>query len=165
VADSMLMMYKSPVLWYEHYQCSADTMEMKHDSVGVKQAWLRSNCFAIQQVDIEKFNQLKGRQGVVYFAEGEPLYSDITGNAQMVFYITDSDSSGRTVLVGANVGVGSGIRIYFDTARTASRVVTFDKPDMKTYPVMKLPQEWRRLQDFQWLSARRPRRPEDVFRW
>jgi len=165
VADSMLMMYKSPVLWYEHYQCSADTMEMKHDSVGVKQAWLRSNCFAIQQVDVEKFNQLKGRQGVVYFAEGEPLYSDITGNAQMVFYITDSDSSGRTVLVGANVGVGSGIRIYFDTARTASRVVTFDKPDMKTYPVMKLPQEWRRLQDFQWLSARRPRRPEDVFRW
>jgi lipopolysaccharide export system protein LptA len=165
VADSLLSLYKNPVLWYEHYQCSADTIEVRHDTVGVRQAWLRSSCFALQQVDAQKYNQLKGRQGVVFFAEGDPLYADITGNAQMVFYITETDSSDHTFLVGANVGMGSGIRIYFDTARAPVRVVTFDKPDMKTYPVMQLPEEWVRMQGFQWLSHRRPRRPEEVFVW
>ena len=163
--DSVLLLYKDPVLWYEHYQCVADTIELQHDSNGVRQAWLRSSCFAVQQVDLEKFNQLKGRQGVVYFKEGEPLYADVLGNAQMVFYITESDSAENTTLVGVNVGMGTDMRIYFDTARAPARVVTYDKPDMQTYPVSMLPDEWKRMKDFRWLANRRPRKPEDVFVW
>ena len=163
--DSTLLLYKSPVLWYEHYQCLADTIELLHDSNGVRQAWLRSDCFALQQVDRDKFNQLKGHQGVVYFHEGEPHHADVLGNAQMVFYITEEDTAGRTVLVGVNAGVGTDMRIYFDTTRAPVRVVTYDKPDMQTYPVGQLPAELRRLPDFRWLPERRPRKPEDVFLW
>lgn len=164
-SDSMLSLYGNPFLWYEHYQCSADTIELAHDTSGVRQAWLRSSCFAMQQVDREKFNQLKGRQGIVYFSMGEPQYADVMGNAQMVFYITERDSLGEEFLLGVNAGMGTDIRIYFDTNRAPRRVVAFDKPDMQTYPVSLLPDEWRRLKDFQWLTARRPRRPEDVFIW
>ena len=164
-ADSLLSLYKDPVLWYEHYQCSADTIELLHDTSGVHRAWLRTACFALQQVDREKFNQLKGKQGVVYFEKGEPQYADILGNAQMVYYITEGDSASGTSLVGANVGMGSDMRIYFDTSRAPSRVVTYDKPDLKTYPVSMVPEEWRRMKDFRWLANRRPRKPEDVFVW
>ena len=164
-ADSVLSLYKTPVLWYEHYQCQADTIELQHDTTGARQAWLRSNCFALQQVDLEKFNQLKCKQGVVYFDKGEPLYADMLGNAQMVFYIAEDDSSSSSALVGVNVGTGTDMRIYFDTARAPKRVVSYDKPDMKTYPVMQLPDEWRRMPGFQWLTRQRPRRPEDVFVW
>ncbi len=163
--DSILTLFKDPVLWYEHYQCSADTIELHHDSAGVRRAYLRSNCFAIQQADREKFNQLKGRQGIVYFADGEPLYADVLGNAQMVYYLTEEDDTMGTVLVGVNVGRGTDIRIYFDTNRAPTRVVTRDKPDMLTYPLGKLPDEWKRLPDFRWLTARRPKRPSEVFVW
>lgn len=163
--DSTLLLYKDPVLWYEHYQCEADTIELKHDSNGVHQAWLRTACFALQQVDRDKFNQLKGHQGIVYFREGEPVYADVEGNAQMVFYITEEDSAGRTSLVGVNAGMGSSIRIYFDSTRAPIRVVTFDKPDMQVYPVGQLPEELRRLPGYRWLTERRPRKPEDVFIW
>lgn len=165
MTDSLLSLYYDPVLWYEHYQCSADTIELKHDTSGVRQAWLCSSCFAMQQVDVEKFNQLKCRQGVVYFAKGEPLYADMLGNAQMVYYISEEDSSGNASLMGVNVGTGTDMRIYFDTARAPERVVSYDKPDMKTYPVMMLPGEWKRMQGFQWQPRRRPRCPEDVFVW
>ncbi len=163
--DSLLSLYKDPVLWYEYYQCSADTIGLYHDTSGVHRAYLRSNCFAVQQVDREKFNQLKGRQGIVYFRRGEPHYADILGNAEMVYYITESDSAGRSPLVGANVGVGTSMRIYFDTTRAPQRVVTYDNPDMKTYPVYQVPDDCKRLKNFRWLSERRPRRPEDVFVW
>ena len=163
--DSTLWLYKSPVLWYEHYQCVADTIEVLHDSSGVRLAYLRTDCFAMQEVDREKFNQLKGHQGIVYFRGGEPHYADVVGNAQMVYYITEEDSAGRTVLMGVNAGVGSSMRIYFDSTRAPVRVVTYDKPDMKTYPVSQLPEELKRLPDFQWMPQRRPRKPEDVFVW
>ena len=163
--DSLLSLYKNPVLWYEHYQCTADTIELLHDTSGMKRAYLRTDCFAIQQVDSARYNQLKGKQGVVYFTKGDPDYVDILGNAQMVFYITEDDEQGNTSLVGVNAGVGTDMRIYFDTTGEASRVVTYDKPDMQTYPVSKLPDEWRRLTDFRWRATDRPRKPEDVFVW
>lgn len=163
--DSVLTLYYDPVVWYEHYQCTSDTIELHHDTAGVSVVYLRTDCFVVEQVDREKYNQMKGRQGVVYFREGEPLYADILSNAQMVYYITDEAPDGKPQLVGANVGIGTDMRIYFDTTHAASRVVTYDKPDMQTYPVMELPEEMKRLQDFRWLTARRPRSPEDVFKW
>lgn len=163
--DSTLTLYHDPVIWYEHYQCTSDTIELQHDTSGVKIVYLRTNCFAIEQVDREKFNQLKGRQGVVYFQDGSPTYADILGNAQMVYYITDEDTIGNLQLIGANVGIGTDMRIYFDTTHAASRVVTYDKPDMQTYPVLELPDDMKQLPDFRWLTARRPRSPEDVFKW
>lgn len=165
VADSTLSLYQSPVLWHEHYQCTADTIVTMHDSTGVKRAYLHSNCFAIQQVDREKYNQLKGKQGIVYFNDGEPQYADVKGNAEMVYYITEDDKDGHPELVGVNVGVGTDMRIYFDTNRAPERVVTYDNPDMQTYPVMSLPEERKRLPGFKWLTAKRPRKPLDVFRW
>lgn len=164
-SDSTLTLYRDPVLWYDHYQCMADTIELLHDSSGMRRAYLRTDCFAIQQVDRERFNQLKGKQGVVYFADGEPDYVDILGNAQMVFYITEEGPDGKEQLVGVNAGVGTDMRIYFDSTRYASRVVTYDKPDMQTYPVLKLPEDLKQLPGFRWLTRQRPRRPEDVFKW
>ena len=163
--DSCLTMYQKPVVWYEHYQCSADTIVLWHDTSGVRQVCLKTGCFAIQQVDRERFNQLKGRQGIVYFHDGEPDYADVVGNAHMVFYITEDDTNGGRQLLGVNAGVGNSMRIYFDSTRSASRVVACDKPDMQTYPVTKLPDELKRLQGFEWLSARRPKKPSDVYVW
>lgn len=163
--DSVLWLHQSPVLWYEHYQCSADTIELHHDSSGVSVVYLRGGCFAMQQVDRDKFNQMKGLHGEVHFREGEPDYADIIGNAQMVFYMTEDDSVGNRSLLGVNAGVGSSIRIYFDSTRAAERVVTYDKPDMQFYPIGQLPEDLRRLKGFEWRSARRPRQPGDVFVW
>lgn len=163
--DSILTLYRNPVLWYDHYQCTADTIEMHHDTSGMKRAYLRSNCFTVQQVDLMKYNQLKGLQGVVYFREGKPLYTDILGNAQMVYYLTEDGEDGQPSLVGVNAGIGTDMRIYFDTSNSVSRVVTYDNPDMQTYPVMELPEELQRLVGFRWLSVYRPKKPEDVFVW
>jgi len=161
-----LTLFTQPVLWLDHYQFTADTIEMIHDSVnGMRLVVMRNNCFTAQQVDRDRYNQIKGRYGTVYFKNGEPDYADIYGNAQMAYYLTEIDDSMRTVLMGVNVGRGTDIRIYFDTLRKPMRVVTYDKPELEAYPEDKLPEEWRRMQGFEWRSSSRPRKPEDVFVW
>lgn len=161
--DSLLEMFYNPVVWYENYQCTADTISVKHDSAGARIGYLKSNSFSIEKVDLEKFNQLKGRNSILYFEKGEPSYADILGSAEMVYYITDEDASGNKSLVGVNVGVGSDMRIYF-TNRVPKRVVTMGKPDMSTYPLEQLSEEKKKLAHFRWLDEERPKEPLDVFK-
>ena len=158
--DSILSLYYDPVVWYEDYQCTADTIHCFYDTAGVRLVKLRSNVFAIERVDDEKFNQVKGRNSDVYLASSEPLYADILGSARMVFYVLDE--SPRSLL-GVNVGMGSDMRIYFKD-RKPRRFSTFVMPDMKMYPPDKLPDDERLLPGFRWLDNLRPSSPDDVFR-
>lgn len=161
--DSLMQMFDDPVLWYGDYQCSADTIEMYHGPDGPTKAYLRSNSLNIEQLDPDKYNQVKGRNAEVTFKKGEPDYADILGNAEMVYYITDDDS-GRVSIIGVNVGQGSDMRIYFKD-RAPERVVTSGNPDMHAYPLGKLDPEKRTLRGFLWLDAHRPKTPMDVFVW
>lgn len=162
--DSTIQLFRSPVVWYQHYQALADTIIIAHDSSGARQAWLNSNVFCIQQVDPDKFNQVKGRNAVVHFIKGEPHYADILGNAEMVYYLTEDLPSGRQSLIGVNCGRGSDMRIYF-IDRAPDRVVTFGNPDMHTYPYDQLTPDKKQLPDFNWIDNRRPKKPLDVFSW
>ncbi|KWW24612.1 MAG: hypothetical protein F082_1613 [bacterium F082] len=164
VTDSLLTLYGNPVLWYGNYQCLSDTISMQHDTSGVSLVLMRRNLFIAEWVDSLKFNQLKGRNGVMHFSGGEPSYADVLGNAQMVCYITEEDSLGRYSLIGVNVGVSSDMRIYFRDRRL-HRLLSYVNPDMHTYPVDRLPDEYFRLHGFRWLDSRRPRTRLDVFQW
>lgn len=149
--DSTIRMFYSPVLWHDHYQVSADTISAIHDTAGVRMMLLRGNVFVIEQVDIQKYSQVKGRDCDIYCREGEPDYADIMGSAEMVYYITEESQDGdKPQLVGVNVGVGSDMRIYFHDRRP-QRVVTMGNPDMTAYPFEQLPVDKHRLLGFRWL--------------
>lgn len=163
-ADSTARLFHDPVLWYTNSQATADTIVVRHDTSGARQAFFSGSSFFVEQLDGEKFNQIKGRNTVVYFAGGEPRYADILGNAEMTYHITDQDAHGGKCLVGVNSGRGSGMRVYF-VDRAPDRVVTLGNPDMQTYPLEQLPPERNRLDGFRWLDNRRPKKPMDVFVW
>ncbi|MBQ9639021.1 MAG: hypothetical protein IJV22_05655 [Bacteroidales bacterium] len=161
-SDSLLTMYGHPVLWYNEYQCTADTMRILHEAGQAKKASLLANCMVAEKLDEIHYNQIKGKNGVLWFAEGEPLYADILGNAQMVYYLTDTDADVGLSLIGVNVGVGSDIRIYFEK-RKANRVVVSSTPDMKAYPVTLLPKEEQYMDGFKWRQADRPKNGQSLF--
>lgn len=164
--DSSLTLFYNPIVWYEDYQCSADTIRCLFDSAGVRLIQMRGNVMTAEKVDSLKFNQVKGRNADVYCLKSEPLYADILGSARMVYYVTDegADSTGRIVkqLIGVNAGVSSDMRIYFKK-RKPSRFASYGQPDMKMYPLKKLPEDEKRLPGFEWQTERRPMSPSDIF--
>lgn len=164
VADSLMTMYYTPIIWSEENQFTADTIVMKLDSSGVKQIYFNNNAFISQKVDKNKFNQINGKTAIVYLDGKNPLYSDIIGNAQSIYYLTEKDETGQETLLGVNVGIGSGIRIYFDKNREPIRIVTYTNPDMTTYPINELPDEKKLLKGFKWWQERRPIHVNDIYK-
>lgn len=163
-ADSTVSLYGSPVVWYEDYQCTADTIICIYDTDGVRLIHLRNNVFSVEQVDPLKFSQLKGHNADVYCHKNEPRYADILGSARMIYYVIDEEGASGRELLGVNCGIGSDMRIYFNDDRKPSRVTTFGNPDMKMYPPDKLPSDQKQLPGFSWQIDRRPQSPADVFR-
>lgn len=161
-SDSTVTLYYDPVVWYEDYQCSADTIRCFFDSSGVNLIHLRGNVVAAELVDPVKFNQVKGRNADVYCRESEPLYADILGSARMVYYVLDDEEGGERSLIGVNAGMGSDMRIFFKD-RKPRRFSTYGSPDMKMYPPDQLPADERLLPGFVWRDAIRPHAPADVF--
>ncbi len=163
VPDSLLYMHGCPVLWQNKQQCSADTIVMHTTDDGIRQTDLNGHCFIVEQVDSEKYNQVKGADARIYFRDNKPVYADILGNAEMVYYITEEQGvPKRQTLIGVNVGVGSDMRLYFSD-RKPVKVVTYTNPDMYTYPLSKLPQEKRQLEGFSWQDDRRPQSWQEIF--
>lgn len=161
-ADSMMALYHNPVVWYDTFQCSADTVFIYRDSSGLRLAQLRNNTFAFEQFDPQKFNQVKGRHCDVHFLKGEPTYADVMGSAEMLYYITEESPQHRKLLIGVNYGLGSDMRIYFEN-RQPNRVVTMGNPDMQTYPFELLPADKHRLKGFRLLVNERPQRSDYLF--
>ena len=123
-----------------------------------------NNAFISQKIDKNKFNQINGKTAIVYLDGKNPLYSDIIGNAQSIYYLTEKDETGQETLLGVNVGIGSGIRIYFDKNREPIRIVTYTNPDMTTYPINELPDEKKLLKGFKWWQERRPIHVNDIYK-
>ncbi len=172
--DSTVSLFYDPVVWYDNYQCTADTIRCHYDTSGLRRVELSNNVMALEKLDTAKYNQIKGRNAVVYCDDNEPRYADILGSARMVYYVLDeSDEVVRTTptdsviihhrsLIGVNAGVGSDMRIYFHD-RKPRRFSTYGSPDMKMYPPDKLPDSEKRLPGFSWKSDIRPHKPADVF--
>ena len=164
IADSLITLYYNPVAWYENEQCTADTIFIKLDTVGVKTIFMKNDAFIIEKVDTLQFNQVKGKNCNVYFLEGEPTYADVLGNAQSVYYLTEDQPDKTQRLLGVNVGEGSDMRIYFKD-RKPYRVSTYRNPDMQADPVKLLPEEKKFIKGFRWQSEQRPRKKSDIYIW
>lgn len=156
--DSVAHLLGNPTLWYDSIQCTADTIIVHHDTSGARMAFLNGNVMAIERIDSDRFNQVKGKNCIVHFRDGEPTYADILGNAQMVYHLTETPDNEPEQLIGVNVGIGSDMRIYFKN-REPDRVATFGNPDMTLYPPMNVPADKHRLPSFNWSPTLRPQHP------
>ena len=156
--DSIMRLYKDPVLWNDENQLMADSISIKTIKGGIEKLFMKQNAFIIAQVDTVHFNQIKGKTMTGYFNDDNQLYIvDVVGNGQSVYFL-EEDS---TTLMGMNKIIASDIQIRLDSSKIQS-VKFITKPNGTVMPQDKLSEEDKTLKGFKPRFALRPKDKFDV---
>ncbi len=168
-SDSLLWMYRGPIIWSGQNQVTGDTLKLALSNQALNKAWVMSNAFIVSDAEANDtiqgpeilFNQIKGKSATASFVNSELESVWVDGNGELVYYPTD-DKKGKPQPMGTNQGECSSILIRFTEGELSTlRMEGQPKSEFKSNrfagdePLL--------LRDFKWLRDQRPRSRYDIF--
>lgn len=163
--DSILYMYKDPVLWntganITNRQVYGDTIKIFMNDSTIDYMHVAPNSFVIEEKDSIHYNQLKSRSLKVYFENSEISRVFAEGNVQTIAYPEENDGSLSLILQWFE---SSFMDITFEDG-LFNNMVIYPKPVGRTVPFELVTPEDLRLEDFYWFDYLRPLNKDDIFR-
>ena len=158
-ADSLISMYKLPVLWSGQNQLTADTIKILTGKNSIKKIYMYSTAFIVSKDTTETYNQIRGKNMVGNLVDNELKSIDVNGNAETVYYVREEDKT----LIGVNKAAGSRMTLHVTDSKI-ERIVYYDKPAGNMFPDREVPAEERLLKGFNWRLTSRPSDKDDIFR-
>jgi lipopolysaccharide export system protein LptA len=159
--DSLLQLYRSPVLWKKNMQATARDIRIEIGGNTVKGFLLEGRAFLIEQpdsTDAGRFNQLSGRTLKGLIRDDSIRKITVNGNAEMYYY-----PRSRNRPIGLNKTTCEEIHMWF-TGGEASRVSLKPKTDGLVEPMKEVDPVKARLKGFNWMPQRRPRSRGELHR-
>lgn len=157
--DSVLRLYKDPILWNGTNQISGDTIDIFMNDSTIEYAHIKGYSFSIEAKDSIHFNQLKGRSMKVFFNNKDVDRIFVEGNAEAIFYPEEKDKS----LTGLNKVESSYIDIYVKE-RKLYKVKTWSESKGVMIPIQLIKPTDLRLANFYWYDYMKPLDRNDIFR-
>jgi lipopolysaccharide export system protein LptA len=158
--DSMIHLYKSPVLWQESQQLSSDQIHIYTKNKKVDKMHLDQSALSIQRVDSLYFNQLSGKEITAFMDSGQLKRVEVNGNAETVYFARDDVDS---TLIGANKTVSSLVVMHFKDKKI-DRIILTTASEGTFCPIDLLKDEFIYLENFFWIENQRPQSGDDVFK-
>lgn len=156
--DSVLYMFRDPILWNEQYQILGDTILVFMNDSAIDYAHVKDYAFAAQYIDSTYYNQLKGSDLKAYFDGQAVRQIDVTGNAESIYYPIEKDGS----KVGMNESKSGFLSIWLKDNKL-DRLKIWPTPVGSLTPIPDLKPEQKTLKDFKWYDYLRPKNKEDIF--
>lgn len=160
--DSLLVLYRRPVMWSEQRQMTGDTTIMFFRHKKLDYVDVRGNAFGVEQMqdEPEYFNQLKGGHLRTYIQDSTVRQIDVTGGTvESIYYMRDEQAKAYS---GMNRMQSSAMHISLDSGRLA-KVLWLGEAKGKAYPLsMSTRDKANRLDGFEWLADQRPSSPRSV---
>lgn len=157
--DSMIHLYKSPVLWQESQQLSSEQIHIYTKNKKVNKLHLDQSALSVQRVDSLYFNQLSGKEITAFLDSGQLKRVEVNGNAETVYFARDEVDS---TLIGANKTVSSLVVMHFKDKKI-DRIVLTSASEGTFCPIDLLKDEFIYLENFFWIENQRPKSGDDVF--
>ena len=159
-SDSILRLYKNPILWNEAYQLTGDTIKILFNDSTVERMNVLNYSFAMEEIDSTYYNQLKGRNLTCYFDAGEMYQMVMEGNGEAIYYnIDDKDAAPLQLTKSAASFITFGIK-----QREVTRIKLEPESTMDIIPVPDLTPDTKFLKDFVDYYYLRPKDKEDIFK-
>ena len=153
--DSVIRLYRSPVIWSEENQLTSDSMAVFTKNRQTDRLELYNKAFIASQVDTIRFNQTKGRSLTGYFKNNELYKIDIKGNGEVLYYLLDGEN-----VAGTDQSKCADIEVVLNKGKP-SEIYEYQNPDGFIDPP--LPANPVRLEGFNWFDHLRPKKKADIF--
>jgi lipopolysaccharide export system protein LptA len=156
--DSVIRLYRAPVLWSEENQLTADSMAVFTKNRQTDRLELYTSAFVTSQIDSIRFNQIKGRSLTGYFKKNELYKIEIKGNGESIYYLLDGDN-----IAGVNQSKCVNIEIYITNGKI-QEIYEYQDPEGNIDPPEPKIPKMLRLPGFSWFEGLRPKDKNDIFR-
>jgi lipopolysaccharide export system protein LptA len=151
-SDSMMTLYRKPILWSDENQISGDTIVFYINNRQLDSMRVLSSAFVISKETNKHFNQIKGRFLTARFSNRKVNWIQVLGNSQSIYYAKEDSA-----FIGVNVIDCSEMRFVFKDGKIST--ARFDKnPDSVFYPMDEMKPEELKLKGFKWNIKARPKR-------
>ncbi len=156
--DSVIRFYKSPILWIDSSQMTADTIAILFKNQKAHRLDLIRSAFIVNLEDTGLYNQIRGKDIFGYFRDDTLYKMKTIGNGESIYYARDDLGA----YLGANQASCSKMDIYFKTQKV-DHIIFLDKPNATFHPMQDLDPDDLMLSGFQWLESRRPTDYRELF--
>lgn len=160
LADSVLTLYKDPVLWSDENQLTADSIRIWFRNRQIDRMQLHNTSLIISMDDSIRFNQIRGLNMMGYFSDNELNRIRVESNSETIYYVREDDES----LIGINKAVSGSMWIYISENKI-ERIIYIDQPTAILYPEKDMPEQEKTLRGFSWKADQRPLDKNGIFRW
>ena len=162
--DSVFRLYQNPVVWSKESQITGDTILLFTKNKKADRLKVFDNSFLVNQVKGDFFNQVKSARMDGYFNDGSLDSVRARGYAECIYYVQDEDSA----FTGINQSTSDAIDIYFGLDSTGKekelqKVVFRTAVKGTIWPMHSKTSEEMRLENFQWMEARRPKTKYELY--
>lgn len=152
MADSMIFLYRDPVLWNDGNQLTADTISMEMKNGKLDKMHMKNRAFTVNKDTISNFNQIKGRDMTAFFKDDQMDRIMVYGNGESIYFALDEKTN---TVTGMNKILCSNMKIQFVDGKMND--ITFYKdPEGKFIPPHEISEPETRLKDFKWQIERKP---------
>ncbi len=152
VNDSVLNIFKDPIIWTQGSQMTADTMSMVMRNGTIDKMIMTSDGFIISQDTLKLFNQIKGRMMTTYFKNDIIDRVSVTGNGESIYFVSKEE---ERELTGMNKVICSSMLIRFKE-NMVHKITFYSKSDGDFYPPKKITSETMQLNGFKWRVNEKP---------
>jgi len=157
--DSIMRLFKEPILWSQKNQLTAENIELKTSKGALQSMLMTNSAFIISQEDSLKFNQIKGKIMHGFFADNKLYKIHVEGNGQTVYYGKDKNK-----YIGVNKADCSDLLIFMKN-NEVQKITFITKPDATLFPINELSPKELLLKNFLWKIDLRPKSKKDIFVW
>ena len=155
--DSIIYLNRDPVVWQARNQLTADSMNIRFKHGQLDRANLFASAFAVQEDTLLNYNQVKGRNMVAYFRQGQLARIDVLGNAESLYYTLNGD----TATSGMNKSISASMTLRFADNKI-KQLSLLTNPEANYFPIHELKPTDKQLKAFRWRPTERPTRGKVV---
>ena len=151
--DSIIHMYKLPVMWNGSNQITSDEMHIHTQNSEIVKADFNGKPMMVAEIDTVHYNQVAGKEMQSLFRNNEVYRNDVNGNVQTIYYMQEDNSPEITLMAYIEAG---DMTSYIENQQVVG--ITYrGNPVYTFYPMDKIPAtQPTKLDGFKWEANRRP---------